>query len=191
MRKLKLQMQMTIDGFVAGPKGENDWVFLPGKNDPAAFKFGIDLAESCDTLLIGRKSTAGFTGHWENVADNQPDSPWNPFAKLIADMRKIVFSRTQAEFNFRNLEVENGDLATVVSELKKQPGKDILVYGGVNFVKSLISLNLVDEYYFIVNPVALGTGQTIFSKRKIMQMESSTPYLNGKVMNKYVPGVVD
>jgi dihydrofolate reductase len=187
MKKLKLAMQMTIDGFVAGPNGENDWVFIPGKQDPAAFKFGIDLAGSCDTLLMGSKLTAEFTGHWQNVADNQPDSPWNPFAKLIADMRKIVFSHTKQEFNFRNLEVENGDLAMVVNELKKQPGKDIVVYGGVNFAKSLVSLNLVDEYYFIVNPVALGAGQTIFSERKIMQLEESITYLNGKVMNKYVP----
>jgi dihydrofolate reductase len=187
MKKLKLAMQMTIDGFVAGPNGEADWVFLPGKQDPAAFKFGIDLAGSCDTLLIGRKSAAGFTSHWENVADNQPDSPWNPFAKLIADMHKIVFSHHQHEFNFRNLEIETGDLATVVQELKNQPGKDLLVYGGVNFAKSLINLNLVDEYYFIVNPVALGTGQTIFSKKQIMQLLESTAYSNGKVMNKYVP----
>jgi dihydrofolate reductase len=187
MRKLKLAMQMTIDGFVAGPNGEADWVFLPGKQDPAAFKFGIDLAGSCDTLLIGRKSAAGFTAHWENVADNQPDSPWNPFAKLIADMRKIAFSHTETEFNFRNLEVETGDLATVVQELKNQPGKDLLVYGGVNFARSLINLNLVDEYYFIVNPVALGIGQTIFSGKQIMQLQESTAYSNGKVMNKYVP----
>lgn len=178
---------MTIDGFVAGPNGENDWVFIPGKQDPAAFKFGIDLAGSCDILLIGRKSAPDFTGHWQNVADNQPDSPWHPFAKLIADMRKIVFSHTQTEFNFRNLEVENGDLATVVQELKNQPGKDIVVYGGVNFARSLITLNLVDEYYFIVNPVALGSGQAIFSERKIMQLEESITYSNGKVMNKYVP----
>ena len=180
---------MTIDGFVAGPNGEIDWVFVPGKQDPAALQSTIDLAGSCDTLLIGSKSTAGFNGHWENVADSQPDSPWNPFAKLIVDMRKIVFGHTQAEFNFRNLEVENGDLATVVQELKKQTGKDIIVYGGVNFARSLINLNLVDEYYMIVNPVAIGSGQTIFSERKIMELQDSTSYSNGKVMNKYVPVV--
>jgi dihydrofolate reductase len=187
MKKLKLAMQMTIDGFVAGPNGEADWVFLPGKQDPAAFKFGIDLAGSCDTLLIGRKSAAGFTAHWENLADNHPDSPWNPFAKLIADMRKIVFSHDLHEFNFRNIEVETGHLVTVVQELKKQSGKDLLVYGGVNFAKSLIGLNLVDEYYFIVNPVALGSGQTIFSGKQIMQLQESIAYSNGKVMNRYVP----
>lgn len=191
MRKLKLAMQMTIDGFVAGPKGENDWVFLPGKQDPAAFKFGIGLAESCDTLLLGRKMIPGFTQHWENVADNQPDCPWYPYAKLVVAMRKIVFSHTQTEITGRNLEMGNGDLATLVQELKNQPGKDLLVYGGVNFVRSLIKLNLVDEYYFIVSPVALGSGQTIFSGKQIMQLQESRAYSNGKVMNKYVPVQVD
>lgn len=187
MRKLKLAMQITIDGFVAGPNGENDWVFLPGKQDPAAFQFGIDLASSCDSLLLGRKMIPGFTNHWENVADNQPDSPWHPYAKIIANMRKIVFSRTQTKITGRNVEIENRDLATVVKELKKQPGKDILVYGGVEFVSSLVKENLVDEYYMIVNPIAIGTGKTIFNQRKIMKLENSVFYTNGKVLNKYLP----
>jgi dihydrofolate reductase len=187
MRKLKLQMQMTIDGFVAGPNGENDWVFLPGKQDPAALQSTIDMADSCDTILAGSKLMNGWLDYWQNVADNQPDNPWHPFAKLMVNHRKIVFSRTETTIPGRNVEVENRDLATVVQELKNQSGKDLLVYGGVRFVKSLISLNLIDEYYMIVNPVAIGSGQTIFSERKIMQLEGSTVYSNGKVMNKYVP----
>lgn len=188
MRKLKLQMQITLDGFVAGPNGENDWVFIPGTPDPKALQSLVDIASTCDTLLLGGKTAAdGFCGHWENVADTQPDNPWNPLARLIVDHRKIAFSRTETTFPGRNLEAENRDLATVVKELKNQPGKDILVYGGVGFVHSLISLDLVDEYYMIVNPVAIGKGQTIFNERKILKLESSTAYLNGKVLNKYLP----
>ncbi|WP_184550573.1 dihydrofolate reductase family protein [Mucilaginibacter sp. FT3.2] len=187
MRKLKLQMQMTIDGFVAGPNGENDWVFLPGAQDPAALQFTIDLAGSCDTILTGRTSAEGFAAHWQNVVDNQPDSPWHPFAKLMINHRKIAFSRTNTEIAGPNLELETGDLATVVQALKKQPGKDLLSYGGVEFAQSLIDLNLVDEYYIIVNPVALGSGLSIFKDRKVLKLESSTAYTNGKVLNKYVP----
>lgn len=187
MRKLKLQMQITLDGFAAGPNGENDWVFIPGAQDPAALQATIDLADSCDTILAGRKMVSGFLNHWQDVADNQPDNPWNPFAKLMVSHRKIIFSKTESDIPGNNAEIENGDLATVVQELKNQPGKDLLVYGGVGFVRSLISLDLVDEYYLIVNPVAIGSGQTIFSERKIMQLESSTAYSNGKLMNKYVP----
>jgi len=187
MRKLKLQMQITLDGFVAGPNGENDWVFLPGKQDPAAFQFLIDMADSCDTILLGRKLPGEFVGHWENVLDHQPDSPWHPFAQRMVSHRKIAFSRTVTSMPGRNIEVENGDLATAVQALKEQPGKDILVYGGVGFVSSLVSLNLIDEYYFIVNPIAIGAGLSIFKERKIMKLESSVTYTNGKVLNKYVP----
>ncbi len=195
MRKLKLQMQMTIDGFVAGPNGENDWVFLSGTQDPEALKqmigFGVDLASSCDTFLLGRKLAAStFCSYWENLADNQPENPWHPLAQLIANHRKIAFSHSETTLPGRNLEVENGDLATAVQALKKQPGKDILVYGGAGLVSSLISLNLVDEYYLIVNPVAIGAGLSIFKERKILRLESSMAYKSGKVLNKYVPMAV-
>jgi len=182
-----LQMQVTLDGFVGGPNGENDWVFIPGKPDPNALLDIIEIADSCDTILLGRKMTAEFCAHWENVTDTQPDSPWYPLAQLMVGHRKIAFSRSETAIPGRNLELENGALATSVQALKNQPGKDILVYGGANFVSSLISLNLIDEYYFIINRVALGSGLTIFKERKILELESSKAYLSGKVLNKYVP----
>ena len=83
--------------------------------------------------------------------------------------------------------MENGDLATAVQALKNQPGKDILVYGGVDFVSSLISLNLIDEYFIITCPVAIGSGLSIFKEKKILKLESSIAYNNGKVLNKYLP----
>ena len=134
MRKLKLQVQMTIDGFVAGPNGEQDWIWIPGERDESLFQKVIELADSCDTILLGRKMTRGFIDHWENVVDNLPDSPEQPLAQLMVNMRKIVFSHTQTAIKGRNLEVENGDLAAAVNALKKEPGKDIIVYGGANFV---------------------------------------------------------
>jgi dihydrofolate reductase len=192
MRKLKLQMQMTVDGFMAGPNGEQDWVFISGKQDPEALQqivdFSVDLAASCDTILLGRKlSHGGFIDYWKNVGENQPENPWNPFGKLMVSHRKIAFSHTQTEIAGDNVEVENGDLATAVQELKKQPGKDLLVYGGVGFVSSLVSLNLIDEYYFIVNPVAIGSGLSIFKERRVFELESSTAFKHGKVLNKYLP----
>ncbi len=192
MRKLKLQMQITIDGFVAGPNGELDWAFIAGKDDSEALQqvigFGVELATGCDTFLMGRQLAAStFCAYWENVADNLPDNPWHSLAQLIANYRKIVFSHSETTFSGRNIEVENGDLATAVQALKKQPGKDILVYGGANFVSSLISLDLIDEYYLIVSPVAIGSGLPIFKDRKVLELESSIAFKHGKILNKYVP----
>ena len=187
MRKLKLQIQMTLDGFVAGPDGQLDWMWIPGERDESLFRKVIELADSCDTILLGRKMTPEFIKHWENVVDNLPDSPEQPLAQLMVNMRKIVFSRTQTDISGRNLEVENCDLAAVVQALKKEPGKDIMVYGGANFVSSLISQNLIDEYYIFSNPVAIGNGLSIFKEQKILELESSTAYSNGKIVNKYLP----
>ena len=89
MRKLKLQMQITVDGFVAGPNGELDWM---------SFKFGLDnkleqflheLTDSYGTILLGRKMT--FTDYWENV---KPDSPEFSFAKKMVDIPKVIFTKT-------------------------------------------------------------------------------------------------
>jgi dihydrofolate reductase len=177
---------MSIDGFAAGPNGVGDWVWLAGP-DEAGFRKIIELADSCDTILLGRKMMPEFITHWEDVVDNQPDSPAQLLAQLMVNMRKIVFSHTQTDVRGRSLEVENGDLATAVNALKQAPGKDIIVYGGASFVSSLISLDLIDEYYIFVNPVALGNGLPIFKEQKVMKLESSIAFNHGKVLNKYLP----
>ncbi|MGN8069006.1 dihydrofolate reductase family protein [Mucilaginibacter sp. SG564] len=187
MRKLKLQVQMTIDGFVAGPNGELDWMWIPGDQDETGFNKAIELADSCDTILLGRKMTRDFIDHWENGLVVDGVSPHQSLAQRMVSMRKIVFSRTQTTIKGKNVEVENGDLATAVQALKKQPGKDIIVYGGADFASSLISHNLIDEYYIIRNPVAIGTGLSIFKDKKVLRLESSTAFKNGKILQKYLP----
>jgi dihydrofolate reductase len=186
MRKLKLQVQMTLDGFVAGPNGELDWMWT-GKGDESLLQRIIDLADSCDTILMGRKMMPGFVEYWENVVDTQPESREQPLAQLMVNLPKIAFSRTQNVAKGRNLRMENGDLAAVVQSLKKQPGKDIIVYGGATFVSSLISQNLIDEYFIFRHPVAIGNGLPIFKERKLLELDSSIAYSNGTILNKYLP----
>jgi dihydrofolate reductase len=186
MRKLKLQVQMTLDGYVAGPNGELDWIWI-GKQDESILKRVVELADTCDAILLGRKMTGGFITHWENVFDNQPESHEQELAQRMVNMRKIVFSRSQISIKGRNVEVENGDLASAVHALKKQSGKDIMVYGGATFASALIGQNLVDEYYIFRRPVAIGNGLTIFKKQNVLQLESSITYKNGTQLNKYLP----
>lgn len=186
MRKLKLQMHITLDGFVAGPNGEGDWVFI-GEQDPAGIQNVIELADTCDTILLGRKMTKDFIPYWEKMVDDQPEGTELTLADRMVNMRKIVFSRTQTSIKGRNLEVENSDLVTAVQALKNQPGKDIIVYGGANFVSSLISHNLIDEYYLISNPISLGSGLSIFTERKLLKLVDTIIYKSGKIRNKYLP----
>lgn len=177
---------MTLDGFVGRPNGATDWMWI-GKPDPAGLQKVIELAESCDTILLGRKMTPDFVKHWEGVADNHPDSHEQPLAHLMVNMRKIVFTRTKINIKGRNLEVENGDLVTAVNTLKQQPGKDIVVYGGADFVNSLVDNNLIDEYNLITNPVVIGNGLRIFKDQKVFQLADTVIFTNGKIWNKYLP----
>jgi dihydrofolate reductase len=187
MRKLILQVQMTIDGFVAGPNGELDWMWLPGERDENGFRKVIELAESCDTILMGRKMSREFIDHWENVVDNEPEGLHHTMGKLMVSMRKVIFSRTQTTITGKNAQMQNSDLVEAITTLKQQPGKDIIVYGGAGFVSSLIEHNLIDEYYIFSNPVAIGNGLSIFKTRKSLKLESSTTYKDGKMLHKYLP----
>jgi dihydrofolate reductase len=92
MRKLKLQMQTTADGFVAGPSGQLDW--MSRDLDEPLIAFINRLIDTSDTILLGRKMTPGFISYWEDVLA-KPDSREQPFAKKMVGMPKVVF-----EFNF-------------------------------------------------------------------------------------------
>jgi dihydrofolate reductase len=149
MRKLKLQMQVTVDGNVAGPEGQLDWMTFD--MDAGLLAFINHLTDTSDTILLGRKMTPGFIKYWEQVL-TQKDSPEYDFAQKMVGLPKIVFSKTLQHVEGKNVRVENGDLVAAVTQLKSQPGKDIVVYGGATFVSSLIEHGLIDEMNFFRHP---------------------------------------
>src|SRR5262245_55429770 len=159
MRKLKLQMQMTVDGFVAGPEGQLDW--MTWDMDEKLISFIKDLTDTSDTILLGRKMTDGFIKYWEDVV-TKPASPEYPFAQKMVGTPKIVFSGTVKSVPGKNVRVENGPFPETVKRLKSGPGKDLIVYGGATFVSSLIENGLIDELNLFVNPVAIGKGLRVF-----------------------------
>ena len=183
MRKLKLQMNITADGFVAGPKGQLDWIST--SMETPQLKLLTELTEGMDTIIMGRGMVEEFTTYWENVVDNQPDSPEYPFAKIFVDTPKIVFSGSAASVKGRNTHVENGGLVEAVAKLKSQPGKDMIVYGGANFVSNLLKEKLIDDLHLFVNPVAIGEGLSIFKDRVNLQLIHSIPFANGVIGNHY------
>ena len=165
MRKLKLQVQMSIDGCIAGPNNEMDWMVFYG--DEKLKEYEIRLHEPVDTILLGRKMTNEFVSYWSNVM-NKPDDPEYTFAKKMIETPKIVFTKSLNKSKWINTEIATGDLKDEITKLKSQEGGggDIIVYGGASFDSSLIKENLIDEYYLFVNPVAIGNGKTIFKDLK-------------------------
>jgi dihydrofolate reductase len=185
MRKLKLSMQMTINGYVGGPNGENDW--MTWNPDDEFMEFLNSNFDSSDTLLLGRKLADGFIKFWENTLDKNPGTP---LAKKIVDIQKIVFTKTLDKSTWNNTTLAKGDLVEEITRLKKQPGKDIIVLGGAGFVSSLIKEGLIDEYHLIVNPTAMGNGMTIFNSLDRIQKFSPIQaklYKGGKTVLSYKP----
>jgi dihydrofolate reductase len=185
VRKLKLQMQITVDGFVAGPQGQLDW--MTWEMDPKLLALINQLTDTSDTILLGRGMTEGFIKYWEQVI-TQPDSPEYTFARKMVNIPKIVFSRTISSIEGQNVRVENGPMVDAVNHLKSQDGNDIVVYGGAKFVASLIEHGLIDELNLFVNPVAIGEGLRVFGTRTPLALEESTAYASGIVVNTYRPG---
>jgi len=154
MGRLKLQMQLTVDGL--NPEGQNDGLSWDEVRD-----YSRDLLGSADTIILGAKTAVDFIPHWDTAAAKPGDS-WQEVARRIAQARKIVFSKTLEDPGWSNTEIERGDLAAVVRRLKTTNKQDIIVYGGVSFVSSLVKGGLIDEFHLFVNPVALGKGKSIF-----------------------------
>lgn len=184
MRKLKLQMQTTVDGFVAGPEGQLDW--MTWGMDERLIAFINHLTDTSDTILMGRKMAPGFVKHWEDVI-TRPEGPEYEFGQKMVNLPKVVFSRSGAAVEGRNVRVENAPLVDTVNGLKSAPGKDLIVYGGATFVSSLIENDLIDELNLFVHPVTIGKGMQIFASRHPLRLTVSVAYSSGIVVNTYEP----
>ncbi|MDN5846917.1 MAG: dihydrofolate reductase family protein [Candidatus Nitrosocosmicus sp.] len=185
MRKLKLHVGMSIDGCIAGPNNEMDWIDFTW--DKKFREYEDKLHEPVDNILLGRKMTDEFITTWSNFV-KKPDDSWYEFAKKMIETPKIVFTKTLTKSDWPNTEIATGDLNEEITKLKGQEGGDIIVYGGASFDSSLIKENLIDEYYLFINPVAIGNGKTIFKDlkeiRKLSLVESIT-FDSGTVLVHY------
>src|ERR687887_2204446 len=124
MRKLKLQVQMTADGFVADPKGQLDW--MTWNMDEKLLAFITHLTDTSDTIIMGRGMTEGFIKHWEGAVKKTEDQkhwedaikktdPEYPFAQKMVNYPKVVFSKTTKHIDGKNVRVDNGDLVAAVN----------------------------------------------------------------------------
>ena len=197
MRKLILEIQTSIDGFIARKNGTTDWMIWDwGPNwgwDKALQQYHTDLTKSADCILLSKQmAQEGFKAHWKQAAENPDDSRYE-FAKHITDTYKIVFSSTLEKSTaipggWENTDIAEGNYVEFITDLKSRKGKNILVYGGASFVSSLIKARLIDEFHLIINPVVIGDGLPIFKEvmnGQEMKLNQALSFDSGMVILNY------
>lgn len=151
MKKIILDLAVTLDGFIEGPNGEIDWCIMDDDMDFDGFLSGID------TIFYGRVS-------YDTWGNYQPDA-----GAGVAEQNlwKNVHAKNKFVFSSRHRQDENatfisGHITDKVAEIKQQGGKDIWLYGGASLIRSFIGAGLIDVYRISVHPVALGAGKPLF-----------------------------
>ena len=182
MRKLKLQMQISLNGIgTIEPEARNfNW-------DGEVRNFCIENLINVDTIMLGRNTAENFIPHWEKVS-KQPDHDDYKFGKLLTDIPKIVFSKSIKSSKWANVSHAGGDIEDEIGKIKNTPGREIIVYGGISFVSSLLKHKLSEELCLLVNPAVFGEGETIYaSVRESLQftLERSRPFRCGTVLLAY------
>ena len=156
MRKFKLQVQTTVDGYMGGPNGEMDWMTWSWSDDMTAY---VDaLTRSSDLIVLGRKLAEGFIPAWAAGPEGEPQESID----WMNNTPKVVISNSLTASPWQNAVVAGGDLAETVNKLKARPGRDIITYGGSTLVRELIARGLLDELHLFVNPAAIGAGLPVF-----------------------------
>jgi dihydrofolate reductase len=159
------------------------------KWDKEVIEFCVDNLEDVDTILLGRKTAEELIPFWDEVAENASHKDF-ALGKRISEIPKIVFSNSITNSQWKNTDVLKGSFKEEISKLKRSKGKTILVYGGASFASSLVQNNLIDEFYFLLDPFCLGKGATIFKKGEGVQTFNFLKSKNfpcGTIMLSYKP----
>jgi dihydrofolate reductase len=170
MRKVIQHMMVSLDGFIEGQNGESDWQGYPF--DDGMHQYFEELLNSVDVLLFGRVAYEGVVAYW-------PSATTDPQFQRMNDIQKVIFSKTLSKVKWNNARLVKDNIAEEVSEMKQQPGKNMLL-NGASIGSTFRQLGLIDEYWLIVRPIVLGSGKPLF---KDIKDRSSLRLLNAKTLS--------
>ncbi|MGH7609491.1 MAG: dihydrofolate reductase family protein [Candidatus Dormibacteria bacterium] len=178
MRKLVLQMGMSVDGYVAGgPEGSGD----PAEHEHAdvtAWKVG--QLRKTGLHIMGRVTYEQMAAYWPSATD--------VYAAFMNDIPKVVFSKTLSKADWARTRIAGGELAEEIGRLKQEPEGDIMVHGGASFVQALSRLRLIDEYHLVIGPVALGSGLPMFRDMDTplsLELAEANTFPDGTIITVY------
>jgi dihydrofolate reductase len=163
MRKIISFMHISLDGFVAGPNGEMDWI----KVDNEIFDYVGKRINEGDTALYGRVTYQMMENYWPTAGDSPTATKHDiEHSKWYDKVHKIVLSTTMKDEGLTNTKIISDNLSDKINEIKQQSGEDILLFGSPKATHSLIQLNLIDGYWLFVNPIILVKCITFFLPKK-------------------------
>jgi len=179
MRKLRWQQMASLDGFMEGPNRELDWFVI----DDEFGEYILEMFKTVDAIVFGRATWQMMAGYWPT--SKQPEAP------MMNNLPKLVFSRTLKSVDgWQNSRLARGAVEEEVASLKRQPGKDIAVFGSTDLASTLLRLRLIDEIHIFLNPVVLGRGHPLFTdlKEKLsLKLLSARAFRSGSVLLRYQP----
>lgn len=186
MRKIISFMHLSLDGFVAGPNGEMNWI----KVDEEIFEHVGKRIQEGDTALYGRVTYEMMESYWPTAAD-KPNATAHDIhhSAWYKQVHKIVLSKTLEEAGLTNTTIISENLVDSLNEIKQQPGEDILLFGSPKATHALMQQNLIDGYWLFVNPIILGQGIPLFADFKEqtkLKLLSTRPFTSGVTELNYI-----
>ncbi len=183
MRKLILFNLITLDGFFEGENHSIEWHNV----DEEFNEFAVEQLFTADILLFGRKTYELMAGYW-TTPEAIKDDPI--VARMMNKISKIVISKTLTEANWENTRLITENVFEEITRLKNLPGKNIFIFGSAELASSFRKMNLIDEYYIMVNPVVIGHGKPLFphvNQDFKLKLLSTKVFRSGNVMLYYEP----
>ena len=194
MRRIVMFNRVSADGFFAAADGNLDWI-VP---DEEVDRHGASGIPSTDTVILGRRTYEQFASFWPHVLDSPaPADPHGPggfspelhaFARALTDMTKLVFSTKLNDVTWKNSRLQRDIDPRAIEAMKRQPGKDMIIFGSGSIVTQLTRHGLIDEYQLIVNPVLLGSGQLLLgglNRSAALELLEARRFPSGNVMLRY------
>ena len=185
MRKLVLLAHISLDGFVAGPKGELDGFESAAEN----LDFVCQLTEDADAALFGRISYQLLDNYWPTAKDHPGATKEEvDYSNWYNKARKIVISRTMAKQGLDNTTVISENIPVEISKIREEKGKDILIFGSPSVSQLLMRHELIDSYWIFVNPVIFGQGIPLFAEttnRIKFKLLATKQFANGELALNY------
>jgi dihydrofolate reductase len=183
VRRLIAFNSVTLDGYFAGRDGDLSWA--KGDMDAEFNAFVADNARSGGQLLFGRITYQLMESYWPTPQAMQ-SAP--PVAERMNNLPKIVFSRTMEHASWNNTKLVKAGLADAIRKMKSESGDDMVILGSGSIVSQLTQDRLIDEYQFVLRPVVLGAGRTMFdgvNQKLPLRLTKTRTFSNGNVFLSY------